>query len=161
MGDSITATWKLPAGYINAGVSGESSYPMLDRYKADVLDKNPRIVHILAGTNDLAGNSTTTANIQRMIEWSQADGTCVILGTLPPRNDGLANASPERIAQFNADLKTLAGAFGVRIADYHAVLVTSTGDFDPSLFSDLVHPNDAGHAKMWTVVQPLINLCGG
>src|SRR5213078_5017270 len=62
MGDSITDGWKLDkyfpgAPYVNRGISGQTTSQMLLRFRADVIDLHPKVVVILAGTNDISGNT--------------------------------------------------------------------------------------------------------
>lgn len=165
IGDSITAAWQLPGEFINAGIPGNYTPDMLARIDA-VLSKHPRVVVILAGTNDMRYRpDADTRNVARMAELAAHDGACVILGTIPPINDWLEDTvyttaeGSARVARWNQDLTLVARAYGYRLADYHAVLVTADGSFDQSLFWDTVHPNAAGYQKMWPVVEKQIAGC--
>ena len=96
MGDSITESWALAdpvffdRGVVNRGISGQTTAQMLVRFRADVVALRPKIVHILGGTNDVAGNTGPTSaqdfknNIMSMVEIARANGIDVILGSLPP-----------------------------------------------------------------------------
>lgn len=161
VGDSITELWKDPPG-INAGIRQQTSAQILERFGWDVLTKQPRVVVILAGTNDvLQQEMPSTASVQRMADMAQAANACVILGTLPPiyigfgvRENSESTIAP--VAAWNADTKIIARSYGYRVADYHAVL-----DGHPELFDDGLHPSTAGYEAMRRVVQPEIDACVG
>jgi len=96
MGDSITENWNLSdaaffdKGIVNRGISGQTTSQMLVRFRADVVALHPKTVHILAGTNDVAGNTgPLTAqdfknNIMSMVDLARANGIAVVLGSIPP-----------------------------------------------------------------------------
>ncbi len=96
LGDSITENWLLsdPAfftgGFVNRGIGAQTSAQMLVRFRADVVALHPKVVHILAGTNDVAGNNGPIApddfhrNIESMVELARANGVRVVLGSIPP-----------------------------------------------------------------------------
>ena len=170
MGDSITEGWvgKMPQfftpGRIGRGISGQTTAQMLLRFRQDVIDLKPNVVQIMAGTNDIAGNTgpTTDAqvegNIMSMVELAQANGIRVILASIPPADHfewkpGLKPAP--RIAAMNAWLKGYAGKVGATYADYWSVL--HVGDaLNPAFGTDGVHPNAAGYAAMAPVADAAI-----
>ncbi|MFE8584691.1 GDSL-type esterase/lipase family protein [Sphingomonas sp. NCPPB 2930] len=170
MGDSITQNWvdRAPGfftpGRIGRGISGQTTSQMLLRFRQDVIDLKPAVVQIMAGTNDIAGNTgpTTDAqvqgNIMSMVELAQAHGIRVILASIPPADHfewkpGV-NPAP-RIAAMNQWLKDYAARIGATYADYWSVL--HVGDaLNPAYGSDGVHPNAAGYAAMAPVADAAI-----
>ncbi|WP_433909308.1 SGNH/GDSL hydrolase family protein [Sphingomonas yabuuchiae] len=170
MGDSITENWASRApdffvkGRIGRGISGQTTSQMLLRFRQDVIDLKPAVVQIMAGTNDIAGNTgpTTDAqvqgNIMSMVQLAQANGIRVILASIPPADHfewkpGLAPAP--RIATLNAWLQDYARRVGATYADYWSVL--HVGDaLNPAYGTDGVHPNAAGYAAMAPVADAAI-----
>lgn len=160
MGDSITKLWEsLP--YINAGINGQTSAQMLERFEVDVLSKRPSVVVILAGTNDVfLEEFPAVDNVGRMADMAAASGACVILGTLPPAfiaGVGIRETVEENLEaqqRWNADIKMLAQAHTYRVADYRTPM-----EARPELFADTLHPNADGYAVMLGVVQPLVDEC--
>jgi lysophospholipase L1-like esterase len=163
MGDSITEFWKLgdpgmfSAGVVDRGISGQTTGQMLVRFRQDVVELEPVAVHIMAGTNDVAGNSgptaleTVQANIQSMVELAEANGIEVILASVPPAADfpwkpGLDPAPT--IVRLNAWLQGYAAGKGIRYVDYHAVLANKALGLTKALANDGVHPNRDGYALM-------------
>jgi lysophospholipase L1-like esterase len=171
MGDSITENWVMadPSlfknGIVGRGISGQTTPQMLIRFRSDVVALKPRAVHIMAGTNDVAGNTgPTTAqdyknNIMSMVEIAKANGIDVILASIPPAaqfswRPGL-DPKP-RIRELNDWLRSYAAKEGLKYIDYHAVLAGSADELKDELGNDGVHPNRAGYAKMRQLVEPLI-----
>jgi lysophospholipase L1-like esterase len=164
MGDSITDFWRQgdPALFdstvVDRGISGQTSSQMLVRFWPDVIALRPRVVQILAGTNDIAGNTGPTteqayeSNIMAMVELAQAHHIRVLLGAIPPAVSFWWTAQPYRpaaeIRRLNAWLRSYARASGAGFIDYYAHLVTPTGAFRPHLSNDGVHPNKAGYGVM-------------
>ena len=170
MGDSITENWRrLVPGFFSAsrlgrGISGQTTMQMLVRFRQDVIDLRPRVVQIMAGTNDIAGNTGPASdadienNIRSMTELAQAHGIRVILASIPPADDfpwhkGL-NPGP-RIERLNAWLKSYAAKSGSVYADYWSATHDSLA-FRTPLASDGVHPNEAGYAVMAPVAEAAI-----
>ena len=163
MGDSITDNWigADPAlftnGLVDRGISGQTTPQMLVRFRRDVIDLHPQAVHIMAGTNDIAGNTgaatieTVQGNIQSMAELARARGVKVILASIPPAA-GFPWSPDKRpvpqIAAMNAWLQGYAKANGFTYVDYHTALATPAGAMKPGLASDGVHPTPAGYAVM-------------
>jgi lysophospholipase L1-like esterase len=164
MGDSITEGWqaKHPAYFANTnhvcrGISGQTTPQMVLRMMADVMHLKPKAVHIMAGTNDIAGNTgaatmaTVEGNIQSMADLARAHGIKVILASIPP-----AAAFPwspgkqpvPQITALNAWLKSYAAKNGFTYVDYHSAMAGPDGGMKPGLSSDGVHPTPAGYAVM-------------
>ena len=138
---------------------------MLVRFRADVIALKPAVVQIMAGTNDIAGNTgpmsedDTKANIMSMVELAQAHGIRVILASMPPAagfpwRPGLQTGP--RIVSLNAWMKDYARRAGVVYADYWAVLNDGGMGFRPDLAYDGVHPNAQGYAAMAPVAEAAI-----
>lgn len=168
MGDSITEGWPAldPAffrpGRVGRGISGQTTPQMLLRFMADVVALKPRAVHIMAGTNDIAGNTGPTSveawrnNIRAMADLARANGIVAIIGSIPPAGafawrPGMQPAP--RIAELNAWLRTFAAERGLVFANYHAALAAPDGSMKPGLSSDGVHPNAAGYKVMDAVAE--------
>ena len=164
MGDSITDFWRQgdPALFdgtiVDRGISGQTSNQMLVRFWSDVIALHPAVVQILAGTNDIAGNTGPTTerdyenNIRAMVELAQAHHIRVLLGSIPPAVSFWWTPQPYRpageIRRLNDWLRRYARASGAGFIDYYAHLVTPTGAFRPHLSNDGVHPNEAGYGVM-------------
>ena len=164
MGDSITDAWGRGAGkffpgkpYINRGISGQTTPQMLVRFRPDVIALKPKAVVILAGTNDVAGNTgpmtpeETEANIQSMVELAKANHIRVILASILPAYEfpwkrGLEPAG--KIAALNAWIKEYAARNGFAYLDYYSAMVDERQGLKAELTSDGVHPNTAGYAIM-------------
>jgi len=168
MGDSITEGWsvKSPAlfstGRVNRGISGQTSPQMLVRFRHDVIALRPRVVHIMAGTNDIAGNTGPStvemiqANIMSMVELAQAHSISVILASIPPAagfpwRPQVAPAGP--IASVNAWLAKYSSDRRLVYVDYHTALTDGAGGMRKEFAEDGVHPTAAGYA----VMNPLAN----
>jgi lysophospholipase L1-like esterase len=163
MGDSISEGWKNtdPAyfgnGRVDRGISGQTTPQMVLRFDQDVIALHPAIVHILAGANDIAGNTgpmtleQTEANIRRMAESARAHGIRVVIGSGLP-----ARAFPWRpelrpaakIAQLNQWLRDYARQRGFVYADYYSAMADPDGGMHAGLSVDGVHPDAAGYAVM-------------
>jgi lysophospholipase L1-like esterase len=169
LGDSITENWAkadpqlFSSGrMLGRGISGQTSAQMLLRFHADVVALKPKRVHILAGTNDVAGNTGPVGvreyrdNITAMVEMARANGIGVILGSIPPAQRFFWRpelAVAPRIAEFNAWLQAYAKQQRLGFVDYHAALADVAGeDLAPELGNDGVHPNRNGYAVMRRVV---------
>jgi lysophospholipase L1-like esterase len=171
MGDSITQGWfdMVPAfftpGRIGRGIGGQTTPQMLVRFRADVIALQPAVVQIMAGTNDIAGNTgpmsedDTIANIMSMVELARAHGIRVILASMPPADHfpwrpGLETAP--RIIALNGWMKAYAARSGIVYADYWSVLHDGNGGFRADLAYDGVHPNARGYAVMAPVAEAAI-----
>jgi lysophospholipase L1-like esterase len=167
MGDSITAGWKLDESfpgkpYINRGISGQTTPQMLVRFRQDVIDLQPKVVVLLAGTNDVAGNTgpmtleQTEGNLASMAELAAANGIRVVLCSITPAFDyhwapGLEPAP--KIAKLDEWLKTYAASKGFVYVDYYSAMKDERGGMPPALSKDGVHPQPAGYAIMAPLAQ--------
>ncbi len=171
MGDSITQGWidKVPAyfraGLVDRGIGGQTTPQMVLRFRQDVIDLHPRAVHIMAGTNDIAGNTgpmtmaQTQANIMTMAELARLHGIRVILASIPPATHFPWKPGVEtvnRIAALNTWLKAYAAQTGAVYADYTAVLDDGHGGMKPGLSVEGVHPTPQGYAVMAPVADQAI-----
>lgn len=170
MGDSITQSWPLADaalftnGTVNRGISGQTTPQIVLRFMSDVVALGPRVVHIMAGTNDLAGNTGPNNaqdfknNIVTMVTLAKANGIKVILATIPPTS-GFAwkpDVKPVQLTPLNAWLKEFARKEGLIFVDYHAVLSTPDGALKPGFTFDGVHPNYEGYAAMAPLARAAI-----
>jgi lysophospholipase L1-like esterase len=175
MGDSITEGWeaKRPAffreGRVCRGVSGQTTPQMLLRFMADVVALRPRAVHIMAGTNDVAGNTgpmtaeMTEDNFRAMSAIARQNRIEVLLASIPPAAHFPWRPDVEpvpRIAALNAWLRRYAGATGATYVDYHTALADASGAMKPGLASDGVHPTGAGYDVMARVAEPVLARLG-
>ncbi|MDO6415064.1 GDSL-type esterase/lipase family protein [Sphingomonas sp. BIUV-7] len=160
LGDSITEQWlQYDPGFFrgqkrrNAGIGGQTSRDMLARFDADVIAWRPRVVHIMAGTNDLwhgdPGPEATTAiaNIAEMARRAQAAGIAVILAMPPPIGPEARPlfGRPELFAVLHEGLARLCGPGGIVPVDYATSLGDGRGGIRPGLTTDGVHLTAAGY----------------
>jgi lysophospholipase L1-like esterase len=172
MGDSITEFWAradtqmFSNGVVGRGISGQTSPQMLLRFYQDVIELHPRLVHIMAGTNDLAGNTGPTSaqdfknNISAMVELANAHKIKVVLASIPPASafpwrPGLLPAAD--ILALNGWLRGYAKMTGSWYVDYYSALADPYGGFQNTLSNDGVHPNRDGYAKMRSLVMKAIH----
>jgi acyl-CoA thioesterase-1 len=165
MGDSITDGWKISGAdgsfpgkpYVNRGISGQTTPQMVVRFRQDVIDLKPSVVVILAGTNDLAGNTgpmtleQTEENFASMADLATANGIQVVLCSILPAFDypwspGLEPAP--KIVTLNEWIKSYAARKGYIYVDYYSAMTDSRGGLPPALSKDGVHPLPAGYAIM-------------
>ena len=170
MGDSITEGWNFdgPEGsfagksYINRGISGQTSPQMLLRFRQDVIELQPKVVVILAGTNDIAGNTgpmtleQTEDNLASMADLATANRIRVVLCSVLPAYDfpwrpGLEPAP--RILALNTWIKAYAAEKGYVYVDYHSAMKDQRDGLPSSLSKDGVHPTPAGYAVMAPLVE--------
>jgi len=170
MGDSITQGWKLdgPQGsfpgkpYVNRGISGQTTPQMVLRFRQDVIKLQPKVVVILAGINDIAGNTgpmtleETEDNLASMAELAAANQIRVVLCSVMPAFDfrwrpGLAPAA--KVVTLNAWIKAYAAEKGYVYVDYHTAMKDERDGLPIALSPDGVHPNAAGHAVMAPLVE--------
>jgi lysophospholipase L1-like esterase len=163
MGDSITQGWidadpsLFTDDVIDRGVSGQTTPQMLLRFRQDVIDLHPAVVHILAGTNDIAGNTGPTSlqaiegNIQSMVELARAHHIRVILASVTPvaQYPWQPSIRPvETIRALNGWMKSYAQQNGLTYVDYFSALDDGHRGFIAKLAIDGVHPNAQGYAVM-------------
>lgn len=174
MGNSITDNWAAmrPSffsdnGFIGRGISGQSSYQFLSRFRADVINLHPRLVVINAATNDIAENTheydedMTFGNIVSMVELARANNIKVILTTtLPAASFGWNKAitdGPEKIASLNRRLAEYAKKNKIAFVDYYSALVDTDGKtLNPKYSKDGVHPTEAGYEVMESIILPAV-----
>lgn len=177
MGDSITDNWLKgdPAlfadGLINRGISGQTTQQMIVRFRQDVVDLHPRAVHIMAGTNDIAGNTgaatmaTVEGNVETMAELARTHGIQVMLASVPPA--AVFPWSPKMqpaptIVAFNHWLKDYAARNGFIYIDYYGALAGPDGGMKPGISLDGVHPNPKGYAIMRPItLRAVADISGG
>jgi lysophospholipase L1-like esterase len=181
MGDSITDNWSK-AGYggffpgrpyVNRGIGSQTTSQMLLRFRPDVIALKPRAVVILAGTNDVSGNTGPASpeliegNLTSMAELARANGIKVVLASLLPTRDDKKTAEgrpvvrsierpPETIKAINHWIATYARSAHHVFLDYHAAVVDGQGNFKSELTYDGLHPNAAGYAVMATLAEKAI-----
>jgi len=171
MGDSITEGWHLdqsfPAKpYVNRGISGQTSPQMLVRFRQDVIDLKPKVVIILAGTNDVAGNTgpmtpeQTENNLASMADLATANGIKVVLCSILPAYDFPWHPGQEpaqKIVKLNEWIKAYAAEKGYPYADYYAAMKDDRGGLPATLSNDGVHPQSAGYAIMAPLAEKAID----
>jgi lysophospholipase L1-like esterase len=170
MGDSITQGWHFtgPQGsfpgkpYINRGISGQTTPQMLVRFRQDVIALKPKVVVILAGTNDIAGNTGPETpeqiedNLASMADLANANHIRVVLCSILPALDywwrpGLTPAP--KILAINAWLKAYAAQKGYVYVDFHSAMKDEHDGLPATLSRDGVHPLPAGYAVMTPLVE--------
>ncbi|MGE0439095.1 MAG: SGNH/GDSL hydrolase family protein [Gemmatimonadales bacterium] len=173
MGNSITAAWAplFPAQfpgkpYVGRGISGQTTPQMLVRFRQDVIALAPAVVVILAGTNDIAGNTGPSTlemiedNLASMAELARANGIRVVLCSVLPVFDypwkpGLAPGP--KIAALNAWIRRYAETHDAGYADFHGAMADERQGLPPGLAADGVHPTAAGYAMMAPIVERAIS----
>ncbi|MGA7524016.1 MAG: GDSL-type esterase/lipase family protein [Acidobacteriaceae bacterium] len=173
-GDSITDIWKLDESfpgrhYINRGISGQTTPQMLVRFRQDVIDLHPAVVVILAGTNDIAGNSGAEtldqieADYASFADLARASGIRVVFSSVTPINAENQRAlwfylqrSPEKILALNVWLKKYCADHDLVYLDYFSAMVDSQGFLKRDLTDDGLHPNAAGFAVMAPLAEAAI-----
>jgi lysophospholipase L1-like esterase len=172
MGNSITEGWakyfpSMFAGkpYVNRGIGGQTTPQMLVRFRQDVIALEPAVVVILAGTNDIAGNTGPSTiemiedNLASMAELAKANGIAVVLSAVLPVYDypwrpGLEPAP--KIVALNKWMKEYASAHGAVYLDYHTPMADERQGMKADLASDGVHPNEAGYRIMAPLAEKAI-----
>ncbi|HEY5381993.1 MAG TPA: SGNH/GDSL hydrolase family protein [Acidobacteriaceae bacterium] len=164
-GDSITDAWTLNGGkffpgkpYLNRGISGQTTPQMLVRFRQDVIDLHPEAVVILAGTNDIAGNTGPETqemiedNFRSMTELARANSIRVILASVLPAAKypwkPEAGDPSEKIHTLNEWIASYCKQQKITYLDYYSAMVGPDGGMKPGISLDGVHPNAAGYAIM-------------
>lgn len=164
-GDSITDAWVKNGGtffpgkpYVNRGISGETTEQMVVRFRQDVINLHPEAVVILAGTNDIAGNTGPETpemiedNFRSMVDLARANHIRVVLASVLPaaRYPWRPSVSDPagKIRALNEWLKSYAAQENVTYLDYYSAMVGPDGGMKPGISIDGVHPNAAGYAIM-------------
>jgi len=183
MGDSITDLWDEPRfggffpgkPYVDRGISGQTTPQMLIRFRADVLALKPEAVVILAGTNDIAGNTGPTTlraiedNLTSMVELAHANGVRVVLASLLPVSDYEKTADqkpitqttrrpPDQIKALNDWMKRYAADNNLTYLDYYSAMVDEKGFLKDELSNDGLHPNEKGYQVMAPLAEQAITL---
>jgi lysophospholipase L1-like esterase len=171
-GNSITEGWaqyfaaEFPGKpYIGRGISGQTTPQMLVRFRQDVVALQPKVVVILAGTNDIAGNTGPSTiemiedNMASMAEIAKANHIRVVLSSVLPVYDypwrrGLEPAG--KIVALNAWLRNYAASHGATYLDYHSAMADERQGMKAALSYDGVHPNEAGYRVMAALAEPAI-----
>ncbi len=169
MGNSITQSWAdldtaffHENGYVDRGISGQTSAQMLLRFRRDVIDLKPTIVVILAGTDDIAENAgpisleNVMGNIVSMVQLAKANDIKVILCSVLPAYDfpwrkGLEPA--EKIVKLNSMIKSYCEENHIPCVDYYSKMVDERKGLDQKYTKDGVHPNLDGYKVMDALVQ--------
>src|SRR4051812_26363158 len=165
-GDSITDIWPIADSfpgkpYVNRGIGGQTTSQMLVRFRQDVINLQPKVVVILAGTNDIAGNSgpmrneDIEANYASFAELARAHGIRVVYASvLPVHNyterskDFFAQRPQGRILELNTWLKNYCARNNIVYLDYFSAVVDDKGMLKKDLADDGLHPNAAGYKIM-------------
>jgi lysophospholipase L1-like esterase len=173
-GDSITDIWKLDESfpgkpYVNRGIGGQTTSQMLVRFRQDVINLQPKAVVILAGTNDIAGNTgkisneDIEANLASMAELARVHGIKVIFSSVLPVNnytpesqDFFAQRPMERVLALNRWLKDYCAANDLIYLDYFNAVVDDKGLLRRELARDGLHPNKDGFAIMAPLAEKAI-----
>jgi lysophospholipase L1-like esterase len=173
MGDSITEFW-FPTDpnffsvkpYINRGISGQTTPQMLVRFRADVIALKPEIVLILAGINDIAGNTGPSTldmikdNIFSMAELAKANHIKVILCSVLPAYDfpWKPNQNPaDKVVALNGMIKKYAEANKMVYLDYYSAMANEQKGLKAAYSGDGVHPNKLGYQVMAPLAEKAIN----
>jgi len=180
MGDSITDSWQNPKfggffpgkPYVDRGISGQTTPQMLVRFRPDVIALHPKVVVILAGTNDLAGNTgpTTLEAIEdcltSMAELAKANSIKVVFASLLPvsdyeQRDGkpiiqTVRRPPDKIKALNEWMKAYAANNKLTYLDYYSAMVDDKGFLKDELSEDGLHPNEKGYAIMAPLAEAAI-----
>jgi hypothetical protein len=168
MGDSITEGWKPAApaffreDWLDRGISGQTTDQMVVRFRADVIDLHPAAVHIMGGTNDVAGNRGPTSlaqiesNIEAMVEQARRAKIVVVIASVPPAAAfgwSPVQHVPQTIRALNQWLQAYAEREHLVYADYYAALADEQGGMRREFSEDGVHPNAAGYAVMQPIAE--------
>ena len=180
MGDSITDSWDSPDNggffpgkpYVNRGISGQTTPQMLIRFRRDVIELRPKVVVILAGTNDIAGNTGPTTleaiedNLESMAQLATANGIRVVLASVMPVSDyeirdgkpltQTVRRPPEKILALNKWIQEYARANHHTYLDYFSATVDAKGFLKDELSNDGLHPNAQGYAVMAPLAEAAI-----
>jgi lysophospholipase L1-like esterase len=174
-GDSITDIWKLGEyfpgkPYINRGIGGQTTPQMVVRFRQDAIDLQPKVIVILAGTNDIAGNTgpmrleDIEANYASMAELARAHQIHLVFSSVlpvhnytPQSQDLFAQRSPKKILELNRWLKAHCEANGLVYLDYFSAMVDDKGLLNRDLADDGLHPKAAGYRLMAPRAQAAID----
>jgi len=174
MGDSITDAWvkRSPKffadnpGYIDRGISGQTTPQMLIRFRPDVIALKPKVVVILAGTNDIAGNTGPMTlemiedNLESMAELAKANGIQVVLSSVMPVCDYIRPQTerrpPEKIIALNEWIKDYCHKNKLVYLDYYSAMIDDQKMLKKEITYDGLHPNEAGYAVMEPLAEKAV-----
>ena len=177
MGDSITDGWQQPRyggffpgkPYVDRGISGQTTPQMLVRFRRDVIDLRPKAVVILAGTNDIAGNTgpmtneEIQGNLASMSELAHAHNIKVVFSSITPISEYHVRGTPQtttrpmdRIKAMNDWMKSYAASHGDVYLDYFSAMTDDKGLMRAELTEDDLHPNAKGYAIMGPLAEAAI-----
>ena len=174
LGDSITDYWKFAdyfAGkpYINRGIDGQSTRQMLVRFRQDVIALHPKVLVVLAGTNDIAGvtgpetDDEIEANYATMADLATAHHIRIVFASLLPVNNYTEEAKESyalrpsrRLLAINAWLKNFCAKNGFIYLDYYSAMVDAQGMLQRNLSDEGLHPNAAGYKVMAPLAEKAI-----
>ena len=175
-GDSITDYWRLNEyftgkDFVNRGISGQNTTQMLARFQQDVISLQPKIVVILAGTNDIPRGLPVHAmedNLRMMGDLAKLHGIRPVFASLTPVSDyhkdvdprwaRLAGRPPATILQLNERIRQYCQKESFPYVNYHSAMVDSNGQMTADLSDDGLHPNAKGYRTMSPLVVDAINL---
>jgi len=166
MGDSITEGWHLDQSfpgkpYVNRGISGQTTPQMVLRFHQDVVNLEPKVVVILAGINDIAGNTGPMSledienDLSAMGEMATANGIKVVFCSVLPAYDfpwSPGQFPAKKVVALNEWIKSYAASKNDTYVDYYTPMKDDRGGLPATLSRDGVHPNAAGHA----IMEPLV-----
>jgi lysophospholipase L1-like esterase len=167
-GDSITDFWDLSTyfpnqSYVNRGIAGQTTPQMLIRFRPDAIALHPKIVILLAGTNDIAGNTGRTtieqiqSNLTSIVELAKYHEIRMILASLLPVNELLAITRPlKKIQTLNDWIQQYCAENDCVYLDYHSHMVDDRGFLPSHLSADGLHPNEAGYKIMAPLAEAAI-----
>ena len=174
LGDSITDYWKLEdyfpgKPYLNRGIDGQTTPQMLVRFRQDVINVQPKVLVVLAGTNDVAGvtgptrNENIEANYASMAELSRFHHIRLVFASLLPVNNYTDDAKEsfalrprERILALNTWLKDYCAKNDLVYLDYFSAVVDDKGMLKRNLSDEGLHPNAAGYKIMAPLAEKAI-----
>lgn len=172
IGNSIFESWaphfsRMFPGrpYVARGISGQTTPQILVRFRQDVIALSPKVVVILAGTNDIAGNTGPSTlemiedNLASMVDLATANGIRVVLASVLPadRYPWKPAVQPaQTIVALNAWMKDYARVKGLVYLDYHGAMANDSMGLKSSLSADGVHPNEAGYLLMAPLTENAI-----
>ena len=174
IGDSITDYWKLPdyfpsKPYINRGIDGQTTPEMLVRFRQDVIALHPKVLVVLAGTNDIAGvtgrtiNEDIEANYASMAELARAHHIRMVFASVLPvhnythdADESFALRPRDRILALNKWLKDYCAKNQFVYLDYFSAVVDERGMLKRALADDGLHPTDAGYKIMAPLAEKAI-----
>jgi len=176
LGDSITDGWRLNEYYgserdfVNRGIGGQISGEMLGRMKADVIDLKPRVVLVLAGTNDLSRGVAPIAienNLSMIADLAEAHHIEPMFASLLPVSDYHQDVNPQyaqtsrrppaRILEVNGWLKSFCEQRHFPYVDYYSALVDKAGFLPADASDDGLHPNAKGYRVMAPIALAAID----